>query len=42
MTGQVRQDLYFSDFFKIKPNYEHYKEDSTRCVIVHEIAALGT
>ena len=38
----IRQNLYFSDFFQIKPNYEHYKEDSTRCVIVHEIAALGT
>ena len=38
----IRQNLYFSDFFQIKPNYEHYKEDSTRCIIVHEIAALET
>ena len=36
----MRQNLYFSDFFQVKPNYEHCKEDSTRCAIVHDIAAL--
>ena len=32
----------FSDFLQLNPNYERYKEDFTRRVIVLEIAALGT
>ena len=32
----------FSDFFQVKPNYEHYKEDFTKRLIVHEISASGT
>ena len=35
-------NLYFPDFAQIKTNDEHYKEDSTRPVIVHEVAALRT
>ena len=38
----MRQNLYFSDFFQVKTNYGHYNEDSTRRVIVREIAASGT
>ena len=37
----MRKNLYFSDSFHVKPNYKHYKEDSTRRIIVHEFAALG-
>ena len=42
ISREVRQNLYFSDFFQVKPNNEHYEEDSTRRVIVHEITASGT
>ena len=37
----MRQNLYSSDSGQVKPNYEHYKDDSARHVIVHEVAALG-
>ena len=37
--GKCGKNLYFSDSFRVKQNYEHYKEDSTRR---NEIAALGT
>ena len=35
------KSLFFR-FFPIKPNYEHYKEHSTRLAIVHEIVGSGT
>ena len=38
----MRQNLFFSDIFQIKPNYEYCTEDSNRRVIEHEVAALGT
>ena len=41
-TWESEENLYFSDFFLIKPIFEHCKEDSTRFAIAHEIAALGT
>ena len=32
----------FSNFFLVKPNYEHCKKDSTKSVMLDEIAASGT
>ena len=29
VSGLVRQNLYFSDLYQVKPNYEHFKEGST-------------
>ena len=34
--------FFFFFFFEVKQNYQHYKEDSTRRVIVHEIMVSGT
>ena len=37
------QNLYFSDFLHVNPNYVHDEEkDSTRGVIIRGIAASGT
>ena len=37
-TSVSEENRYFLDFFMVRPNFEHYKEDSTRFAIVDEIA----
>ena len=38
--GKWEKIIYFSDFFQVKPNYEHYKKDSARRIIAHHVHSL--
>ena len=38
----VAKSLFSRYFFQVKTSYEHYKEDCSRLIIVHEITASGT